>query len=75
MFTLLASHSCIIIVKARAKVIVSNTIMGTVHKPCLRPSTQQVIEKNWASTSAKVGIVVCYCTWKVQCIIDTKFNV
>ena len=73
--TLLASHSCIIIMKARAKVIVSYTIMGTVHKPCLRPSTQQVIQKNWASTSTKIGIVVSCSTWKVQCIIVQKFNV
>ena len=61
--------------KARAKVIVSYTIMGAVHKPCLRPSTQQVIQKNWASTSTKIGIVVSCSTWKVQCIIVQKFNV
>ena len=51
--------------EAIAIVIVSYTIMGAVHKPCLRPSTQQVIQKNWASTSTKVGIVVSHSTWKV----------
>lgn len=39
-FTWLASHSCIIIMISRAKVIVSNPIMSTVHKPCLRSTTQ-----------------------------------
>lgn len=39
-FTWLASHSCIIIMISRAKVIVSNPIMSTVHKPCLSSTTQ-----------------------------------
>ena len=68
-YTWLTSYSCIITMEAIAIVIVSYTIMGTVHKPCLRPGTQQVIQENWTSTSAKVGIVVSHSTWKVQCII------
>ena len=43
----------------------------TVNNSCLSSSTQQVIQKDGTSATAKVGIGVCYCT--CGCTVEVYF--
>ena len=63
--TCVTSYTSIFTMAIWTEVISPNSLTGrpwTVNESCFSSGTQQVIQKDGASATTKVGIGVCYCT-------------